>query len=171
MKSKISPRFVATAGIIAALYCIATLISTLCGMSSGIIQIRLSEAFCVLPVFTPAAIPGLFAGCILSNIISGCSPLDVVFGSLATLAGALLAYLISKMKIKDGVLRGALATLPNVIANTIAIPLILKFIYGLKDALTYIYVCIGIEEILSGMVLGTLLYLALYKRKNQLFRD
>lgn len=171
MKKRISPRFVATAGIIAALYCVATLVSTLCGLSSGVIQIRISEAFCVLPVFTPAAIPGLFVGCLVSNLISGCHPLDVVFGSLATLVGAVGAWALSKLPLKDGFPRGLLATLPNVVANTVVVPLVLKAVYGIGDALPYIFACVGAGEIASGAFLGTLLYLALYKRKNQLFRE
>ncbi|MCP2867106.1 QueT transporter family protein, partial [Salmonella enterica] len=63
-------------------------------LASGAIQVRISEALCVLPFFTPAAIPGLFLGCLLSNLLTGCIIWDVVFGSLATLLGALGTWLI-----------------------------------------------------------------------------
>ena len=80
---------VATGGVIAALYVVLTVIANALGLASGAIQVRFSEALTILPVFTPAAIPGLTVGCVLANLITGCAPWDVVFGSLATLIGAL----------------------------------------------------------------------------------
>ena len=74
--------------MIAALYVLLTEISALLGISSGVIQFRLSEMFAVLPIFTPAAIPGVFIGCMISNIITGGVVWDVIFGSLASLLGA-----------------------------------------------------------------------------------
>ena len=71
--------------LIAALYVVLTEISAILGISSGVIQFRLSEMFAVLPLFTPAAIPGVFIGCFISNIITGGVIWDVVFGSIATL--------------------------------------------------------------------------------------
>ena len=78
------------AAIIAALYVVLTYLAGMLGLASGAIQIRFSEALTILPVFTPAAIPGLFAGCILSNLFTGCALPDIVVGSLATLIGAVL---------------------------------------------------------------------------------
>ena len=83
------------AAVIAALYVVLTLLANALGLANYAIQVRFSEALTILPFFTPAAIPGLFVGCILSNLLTGCMPLDVVFGSLATLAGALGTYFLS----------------------------------------------------------------------------
>ena len=75
------------AALIAAIYVVLTYFISAFNLASGAIQVRISEALTILPVFTPAAIPGLFIGCLLSNLLTGCMPLDVVFGSLATLIG------------------------------------------------------------------------------------
>ena len=80
--------FIVHAAVIAALYVVLTLAANALGLANFAIQIRFSEALTILPLFTPAAIPGLFAGCILSNFLTGCLPLDIVFGSAATLLGA-----------------------------------------------------------------------------------
>ncbi|HOA84750.1 MAG TPA: QueT transporter family protein, partial [Bacillota bacterium] len=84
MRIKKSTLFIARAGIIAALYVALTFLSAAMGLASGVIQLRLSEALCVLPVFTPAAIPGLAVGCLIANFATGAVVLDVIFGSLAT---------------------------------------------------------------------------------------
>ena len=80
MKKKLSPTvFLAQAAMIAALYIVLTFIANALGLANYAIQVRFSEALTILPYFTPAAIPGLFAGCLLSNILTGCMPLDVLF--------------------------------------------------------------------------------------------
>ena len=68
------------AAIIAALYVVLTYIANALGLASGSIQVRFSEALTILPFFTPAAIPGLFVGCLLSNILTGCALPDIIFG-------------------------------------------------------------------------------------------
>ena len=95
-KSKI--RFICYAAAIAALYVVLTWLSSAFGLSSGVIQCRISEALCVLVYFTPAAIPGLTIGCLISNIMTGAVVWDVIFGTLATLIGAIAGYLIRKCK-------------------------------------------------------------------------
>ena len=92
-KNRSNVRFLCYAATIAALYVALTLISGALGLASGAIQIRISEALCVLPVFTPAAIPGVTIGCLIYNIIGSGNILDVVFGTLATLIGAIGATL------------------------------------------------------------------------------
>lgn len=82
--------------MIAALYVVLTYITNLLGLASGTIQVRFSEALCILPVFTPAAIPGLFIGCLISNLITGGIIWDIIFGSIATLLGALGTYFLRK---------------------------------------------------------------------------
>ena len=86
------------AALIAAIYVVLTYFISAFNLASGAIQVRISEALTSLPVFTPAAIPGLFIGCLLSNLLTGCMPLDVVFGSLATLIGACGTYALRKHK-------------------------------------------------------------------------
>lgn len=115
---KKSALFLTQAAMIAALYVVLTYIANLFGLASGVIQIRLSEMLCILPVFTPAAIPGLFIGCLLSNILTGCVIWDILFGSLATLAGAIGTYLLRNHKF--------VFTLPPVAANMIVVPLVLS---------------------------------------------
>ena len=114
--------FAVQAAMIAALYVVLTYITNLLGLASGTIQVRFSEALCILPVFTPAAIPGLFIGCLISNLITGGIIWDIIFGSIATLLGALGTYFLRKKKF--------VYTLPPVIANIIIVPLVLRYGYG-----------------------------------------
>lgn len=83
-------KFIVQAALIAAIYVAVTYAISLTGLASGAIQIRISEALTVMPYFTPAAVPGLFIGCILANMLTGGAVLDIVFGSLATLTGSRL---------------------------------------------------------------------------------
>ena len=161
MKKK--TKFLTQGAVIAALYVVLTLFIQAFGLANGAIQVRISEALCILPVFTPAAIPGLFAGCLLSNIITGCNVFDIIFGSLATLAGAVGTYYLKKTKF--------VYTLPPVLANTIVVPLVLKYAYGLGDAYWFLVLTILIGEVLSICVLGFILKLALNKIKPILSLD
>lgn len=116
-------RFLTRAAIIGALYAALTLI--LLPFSFGAVQFRVSEAMTVLPVFFPEAIPGLFIGCIISNIMTPNIPvLDVVFGSLATLAAA---YLTSRLRSSRGIKRAILAPLPPVIINAVVVGAVITF--------------------------------------------
>ncbi len=149
---KIYPRtrYIAEAAMIAALYLLFTLLTW--QFASGVIQLRLSEALAVLPYFTPSAIPGLTVGCLLANLISGCAPWDIVFGTLATLIGAVLARLLRKTAL--------LVPIPNILSNTLIIPFVLRYVYGAHDSLPFLFLSIGTSEILSSGVLGIgLLYL------------
>ena len=89
-------QYITRAAAIAALYVALTYLASLFGLSSGVIQIRFSEALTILPVFTSAAIPGLYIGCILANLLTGAAPYDVLFGSLATLIGAVGTYFLRR---------------------------------------------------------------------------
>ena len=93
-KKTFSVLFMAQAAMIAAIYVVVTLVFA--PFSYGEVQVRLSEALTILPVFTPAAIPGLFIGCLISNILGGCIIPDIIFGSLATLLGAIFTYMLRK---------------------------------------------------------------------------
>ena len=146
------------AAIIAALYVVLTFIANTMGLASGAIQIRLSEALTILPYFTPAAIPGLFIGCLISNILVGGVIWDIIFGSLATLIGAIGTYSLRKCK--------WLAPIPPILSNTIIVPFVLIYAYGVQDALPYLMATVGIGEIISAGVLGMILLKSLEKHKD-----
>lgn len=156
---KKSTRFITWAAIIASLYVVLTEISTLMGLSSGVIQVRFSEALTVLPYFTPAAIPGLFVGCILSNILAGAVIWDVVFGSIATLLGAVGTYFIGRKS-------KYLVPVPPIVSNTVIVPYVLKLAYGLEGTVGYFCVTVFAGEFISCAILGLALLFALEKRKG-----
>ncbi|MDK2905937.1 MAG: hypothetical protein PWP16_1459 [Eubacteriaceae bacterium] len=156
---KLNVLFVTQAGIIAALYVILTFLSSMMGLASGEIQLRLSEMLCILPAFTPAAIPGLFLGCFLSNLLTGCTLIDVIFGSLATLLAAIVVYQLRHHR------NPLLLTAPPVIANMLVVPFILKYSYGVPLPIPVMMFTVGIGEVISCMVLGSVLYFALDKRR------
>ena len=141
---------IAFGGVIAALYVVLTLIANAFGLASGAIQVRISEALTILPVFTTSAIPGLTVGCVLANLITGCAPWDVVFGALATFLGAVGTWLLRKKPL--------LAWLPPVISNMAIIPIVLQKVYGVPDAWWYLVLTVGAGEVISCGVLGLLLY-------------
>ncbi len=161
MKNTKSTRAVTRAAIIAALYVILTELSTLMGLSSGVIQVRFSEALTVLPYFTPTAIPGLFIGCIISNLLAGGALLDVIFGSLATLIGAVGTYLVRKQSIY-------LAPVFPILSNTLIIPQVLKLVYGFEGTILYFTSTVFAGELISCAVLGIPLMMLLKKRKELL---
>lgn len=154
--------FITQAAMIAAIYVVLTLFVSAFNLASGAIQVRISEALTILPAFTPAAIPGLFLGCMISNLISGCMLWDVVFGSLATLIGAVGSYLLRNWKYAVPV--------PPIVANTLIIPLVLSYVYQLPEGVPYFMLTIGIGEILSCGILGILLYNILSRHRNVIFK-
>lgn len=153
--------FITQAAIIAALYVVITYIVNLFGLANGAVQLRLSEALTILPVFTPAAIPGIAIGCFLSNILTGCAFYDIVFGSLASLIGAVGTYLLRKIK--------WLAPVPPIAANTLIIPWVLLLVYQVPGTLPYHMLTVGIGEVLSCGVCGLILLSVLNRYKNVLF--
>lgn len=150
----------AYAAAIAAIYTVLTM--AFAPISFGPVQFRISEALCILPFFTPAAVPGVFIGCLLSNLFCGAAALDVVFGSLATLIGAVGSYLLRKNR--------WLVCIPPIVANTVIIPWVLRFAYGSADMIWYAMITVGIGEILAVGVLGNLLLGILEKYKNLMFK-
>lgn len=152
--------FITQAALIAALYVALTYLSSLVGLDKGVVQLRLSEVLTVLPYFSASSIPGLFIGCLLANQLTGALPLDVLFGSLATLLGALgTRYIGRKCK--------WLAAVPPIVANMIVVPLVLRFVYAIDDAIPYFMLTVGAGELVMAGVLGTMFLLALEKhRKN-----
>ncbi|MBQ8302375.1 MAG: QueT transporter family protein [Clostridia bacterium] len=147
--------------LIAALYVIMTLVSSLVGLASGVIQFRISEALCILPIFFPEAVPGLFVGCLLSNLLAGGVVWDVIFGSIATLIGAYGAYLLRGLP-QDKIW---VATLPTILSNMIIVPFVLIFAYGAPDSYFFLAITVGIGEIVCAGVLGSGLYYLLKKTK------
>jgi len=154
-------QFLTQAAVIAALYVVLTIIANIFGLANYVIQVRFSEALTILPFFTPAAIPGLFIGCLLSNLLTGCLPLDIIFGSLATLLGALGTYALRKQK--------WLAPIPPIAANVLIVPFILAYVYQFEGSIPYFMVTVGIGEVISCGILGMILLNTLLKYEKHLF--
>lgn len=150
------------AAIIAALYIVLTFLANALGLANYAIQVRFSESLCILPYFTKTAIPGLFIGCLLSNIMTGCTLPDIIFGSLATLLGALITYLLRKYKWS--------APIGPIISNALIIPFVLLYAYGIKP-LWFSFVTVTAGEIISCGILGMLLLKTLEKYRNALFAE
>ena len=149
--------FLAQGGMVAALYVALTLIASAMGLASGQIQLRLSETLTILPCFFPAAVPGLFVGCLLANLLTGCVLWDVAVGSLATLLGALGTRLLRKNR--------WLAVLPPIVSNILLVPPVLAWAYGVEESIPFLMLTVGLGEVLSCGVLGELMYSALDKRR------
>ena len=145
--------------LIAALYVVMTMLATALGLSSGAIQLRFSEALCILPIFFPEAIPGLFVGCFIANLLSGCVIWDIIFGSIATLIGALGARFLRNVAEKHK----WLCTLPTIIANMLIVPPVLILAYGVPESYLFLLLTVGIGEIISAGVFGSALYYLLKK--------
>jgi uncharacterized membrane protein len=154
----LSTRYIAQVGIIAALYAALTVI--LAPLSYGPVQLRVSEALTVLPYLTPAAIPGLFVGCVVANIFGGLGVYDMVGGSLCTLLAAFLTYLVARTR------RPILAPLPPVLVNSLGVSLYLHLLFQLPYWLTVAYIAIG--EIVACFGLGYPLLLIILHRKKLL---
>ena len=154
-------RRTAFAAIIAALYVVLTAIASAVGLSSGAIQFRISEALCILPAFTPAAVPGLAIGCLLSNLLAGGIALDVAFGTLATLLGAIGTYLLRKNRWLAGVC--------PIAANMLIVPWVLRVGYGIPTPYWRLALTVGIGEFVCAGIGGQLLYSLIRRRKLDQF--
>ncbi len=146
------------AAIIAALYVVLTFIANAAGLASGAIQVRLSEALTIMPLFTWAAVPGLTIGCVLANLLTGCALWDIVFGSIATLIGALGTYYIGRKK-------PVIGPIFPILSNALIVPLVLQHVYGVEDGYLYLLITVGIGEMIACGVLGWILYKALKNRR------
>lgn len=153
-RTSTSTRRLTRGALIAALYVGLTYVSTIFGLSSGAIQFRISEALSILPIFMPEAIIGLYLGCIIANILSGCVLWDIVFCSLATLLGACVAYALRRLPLK----LKWVATLPNMIANMVIVPFVLMYAYGVTDGYFALAISVGIGELVCGVIGGSALY-------------
>ena len=130
--------------LIAALYTAITLL--LAPVSYGAVQLRAAEAMTLLPALFPEAIPGLFVGCLLSNLLGGAQMLDVVFGSLATLLAALATRLL-----RD---RPVLAALPPVLFNGLIVGVLVHYLYAPEIALPWCVVYVAAGQAAACYVLG-----------------
>ena len=162
---KINTKFIVQASVIAALYSVLVIAGTFTPIgfiNFGPIQLRLSEALTVLPYFTPAAIPGLFIGCLVSNIagtVAGVAMLpDIIFGSLATLAAAYASWRLRKHK--------WLVPLPPVVINAVVVGLLLTYVYGLETPLWVNMLTVGAGQAVACYVLGMIILLAFDKRRS-----
>ena len=151
--------FLTQAALIAAVYVVLCVVFA--PISYGEVQVRVAEALVILPYFTPAAIPGLFIGCLLSNLIGGSILMDVVFGSLATLLGAVGSYYLRKNKV--------LVLLAPIIANTLIVPFVLYYGYGVPLPIPFMMLTVGIGEVIAVAVLGTILLNVLNRYRGVLF--
>lgn len=157
MKIKGNTRGMIYASAIAAIYVVLTLVSAAAGLSGGVIQFRLSEALTVLPVFTGAAVPGLFIGCAIANLVTGALPWDVAIGSLATLIGAYLTYRFRN--------RPKLAPVFPILSNGLIVPFVLKYVYTFPGSYWYFFLTVTAGETVCCGLFGYLLYRALSRRE------
>ena len=154
-------QFMTQAAMIAAIYVVLCIVFE--PISYGAIQTRVAEALTVLPFFTPAAVPGLFIGCLAANLLGGGILLDVAFGSVATLIGAVGTYLLRKKS-------RYLAPLPPIVANVLIIPFVLRYGYGDPLPIPFLMGTVGLGEILSCGMMGTVLLVVLSRYKKVLFK-
>ena len=160
--SKISKKtaYITQAALIAALYTVLTIIAAGFDLASGAIQVRFSEALTIMPFFTPAAIPGLTLGCLLSNILTGCALPDIIFGTLATLLGALGSYALRSNRF--------LCAIPPIVSNALIIPFILTYAYHIPGGIPLFMLTVGLGELISCMGLGQILIQALLPFRGRL---
>lgn len=152
--------YLVQAAIIAAIYVV--LVEVFNFSSFGPIQFRIAEALTILPFFTPAAIPGLFVGCLLANILGGAIPADVICGSLATLVAAYISYKLRKVK--------WLVPIPPIVLNILVVPFVLKYGYGVDNIIPYLMLTVGAGELIVCGVIGMTLLLALNKYRDVIFK-
>ena len=160
-KARNNLAYLTEASAIAALYTVITI--AIGPLGSAAIQCRIPEAMCILAIFTPAAIPGLTIGCLVSNIATGCLWQDVLFGTLATLIGAIGARMLRRI--------WWLTPLPTVVANTLIIPFVLAYAYHAEEGIPFLMLTVGIGEVISAYVLGIALYFALRKNARYIFKN
>ncbi len=153
--------FITQAAMIAAVYVVLTVVFAPFSFGAG--QIRIAEALTILPLFTAAAIPGLFVGCFIGNIMGGAILIDIILGSIATLIGAAGTWLLRRHK--------RFAPFAPILSNTIILPPILYYGYGIGLPLWFIVLTLFIGEFISCYLLGTLLYKVLERYEGAIFHS
>ena len=162
MKLSKKTLFLVQAALIAAIYVVLTVVFA--PFSFGEVQVRIAEALTILPVFLPAAVPGLFVGCLLGNMLGGAVLPDIIFGSLATLIGAIGTRALRKA-------HPFLAPIPPIAANTVIVPFVLKYAYAVDLPIPFMMLTVGIGEVVSCGIFGLVLYYALNGRRTQVFGE
>ena len=152
--------FLTQAAMIAALYVVLTFVFA--PISFGEVQIRIAEMLTVLPIFTPAAVPGLFVGCLIGNITGGAMLPDVIFGSIGTLVGAAGTYCLRNTN-------RFFAVLPPIVANVLIVPFVLRYAYGVALPIPFLMLTVGIGEVVSCGVLGNCLITVLNRYRTRIF--
>ena len=153
--------FMSQAAMIAAIYVVLCI--AFAPISYGAIQVRVAEALTILPYFTPAAIPGLFIGCLIANLAGGSIMIDIVIGSLATLLGAIGTWLLRKKS-------RYLAPLPPILTNTLLVPYVLRYGYGEPLPIPFLMATVGIGEIAACGIMGLVILTVLNKYRKYIFR-
>ena len=154
-------QFMTQAAMIAAIYVVLCVVFQ--PISYGPIQTRIAEALTVLPFFTPAAIPGLFVGCLIANVLGGGIILDVLAGSVATLIAAFATYALRNKS-------RYLASVPPVVANALIIPCVLKYGYGEPLPIPFMMGTVALGEILTATIVGTILLVVLDRYRTAIFK-
>lgn len=166
MNHKHRIRYLTRASLIAAMYVTLTLLSNSFGLAFGPIQVRISEALCILAVFLPEAVPGLTVGCVIANLFSpfGAGMIgDMIFGSFATLIGAWGAYKLSA--------HPYLAPIPTVLSNTIIVSFVLAIFYQVEESVPFLMLTVGIGEVIAAYLLGIALYHAMTPLRAHILKE
>ena len=153
-------KYLVKAGLIAAIYVVLVLVFSF--SSFGPIQFRIAEALTILPFFTSAAIPGIFVGCLIANLLGGAIIWDVVFGSLASLLAAYISYRLRKNE--------WLVPIPPIVINSVVIGIMLKYAYGFGDGLLVLMGSVFMGQFVAVYILGMVLLKALKPIRN-IFND
>ena len=155
-------QFLVWSAAIATIYIVLTTIAAGFGIASGAIQVRFSEALTVLPFITPAAVPGLTIGCLVSNILTGCVLPDIIFGTLATFLGAVGSYALRKNR--------WLVSIPPIVSTTLIIPFVLTYAYHIPGGIPFFMLTVGAGEVISCLILGQILLTAILPIKNVILK-
>ena len=153
--------FMTRAAMIAAIY--VALCVAFQPISYGAIQTRIAEALTILPFFTPAAVPGLFIGCLIANLLGGGILVDVISGSAATLIGAVGTYMLRNKS-------RYLAPLPPIAANVLIVPWVLRYGYGEPFSIPFLMGTVGLGELLTCGIMGMILVTVLDRYRSVIFK-
>ncbi len=158
-------KYIVNGAVIAAIYAALTYLSNIFGLAYGPIQLRLSEVMCILPIFTPAAVPGLAVGCFIANMGSF-NVADLLFGSIASLGAAWLTYALREKTVKGF---PVFSFLPPVIVNALVIGFEIAVFYLKADNFLWAFLIsflqIGISQIIVCFGFGAPFYSVIKRYK------